>query len=142
MDHLIPFIHDNLLLVIPFLVILTVYLAMEMRHRDAANISLSPQLTVLKMNQKNCQIIDIRDKESFQKAHIVNAKPYDAPLKDFADSLQKHKANPIVVICNTGVRAKEAALLLKKQKFEHVFVLAGGMTAWKKENMPVVSGKK
>ncbi len=142
MDHLMPFIHDNLLLVIAFVVALIAYLTLEMRNRDASNISLSPQLAVMKMNQKNCQVIDLRDKEAFEQGHIVKAKQYDAALKDLPSSLQKHTANPILLVCNAGIKAKQAALLLKKQKFEQVFVLAGGLNAWKKENMPVVTGSK
>lgn len=143
MNHLLPFIHDNLFLVIPFIIVLIAYLTLEMRHRDASNFTLSAQLTVLKMNQKNCQILDLRSPEAFQQGHIVNAKPYDAAaINALPQHLQKHKSNPIVLICQAGTKAQQAAALLKKQKFEQVFVLENGMNGWKKAGMPTVSGSK
>ena len=143
MDHLIPFIHDNALLVGAFVIILVVYMALEMRAKDAAGFALSSQAATLKMNQKKAKIIDIRPKEAFDAGHIAGAKNH--PSDDFAalaETLKKHTDNPVVMICQKGIRANTAAQFLKKQKFTQVFVLKGGMDTWAKDNLPTVKGNK
>lgn len=43
----------------------------------------------------------------------------------------------IVTICRSGGRATTAAKTLMKNNFNHVFVMTGGMTEWKKKGFPV-----
>ena len=47
--------------------------------------------------------------------------------------LEKYKDDEIVTICLSGHRASTAAKLLKKDGFEKVSVLTGGMQAWRRE---------
>jgi rhodanese-related sulfurtransferase len=51
--------------------------------------------------------------------------------------LPKNKSLPVVVVCPTGSRASRAVPVLKKLGFENAQVLAGGLTAWRKANLPV-----
>ena len=47
--------------------------------------------------------------------------------------LEKYKDEEIVIICLSGHRSMTAAKLLKKERFEKVAVLTGGMQAWRRE---------
>ena len=51
--------------------------------------------------------------------------------------LEKHKGKPIVAVCRSGSRSNAACRLLRKQGFEHVKNLRGGMMAWESANLPV-----
>jgi rhodanese-related sulfurtransferase len=74
----------------------------------------------------------------FKSGHIVNA--VNIPLNGFGSNLkqlEKHKDKPIVAVCRSGSRSGAACRLLRKQGFENVKNLRGGMMAWESANLPV-----
>ena len=53
------------------------------------------------------------------------------PLQQLAQKTnQLSKENEVVVICQSGMRSKQASKLLKKQGFNKVTNVKGGMNAW------------
>lgn len=74
-------------------------------------------------------IVDIRDPESFQAAHMENAQHLDnAGLQAFIDSADRSK--PVVVCCYHGNMSQSAGEFLAEQGFSEVYSLNGGFTAW------------
>jgi rhodanese-related sulfurtransferase len=49
----------------------------------------------------------------------------------------KRKDRPVIVYCDTGERAGKAIGALRKQGFERVVNLAGGLRAWQQAGLPV-----
>lgn len=90
-------------------------------------------------NYQQGVILDIRDKDSFAKGHIANAKniPFDT-LESKINQVQKWQKRPIIVTCNNGLTAKKSIKTLKANGFENLYVLSGGMQAWLKEGFPLV----
>jgi rhodanese-related sulfurtransferase len=43
----------------------------------------------------------------------------------------------LIVYCRTGQRAAKAGALLRKQGFERVYKLSGGILAWRGADLPV-----
>ena len=70
------------------------------------------------------QIIDVRELHEFQNGHIPGAK--NVPLKNIAQFTPKGKA---YVVCQSGMRSKQATKVLLKQGFDVVNV-RGGMLSW------------
>jgi rhodanese-related sulfurtransferase len=90
------------------------------------------------INQKDAVIVDIRDQGEYAAGHIMNAK--SIPAKVFADrknDLEKLKSAPIIVSCDTGQRAGTAAQKLREMGFNEVYVLTGGLNAWREAGLPV-----
>lgn len=52
-------------------------------------------------------------------------------LQQRVGELSTHKTRDIVVVCRTGKRSEAAARILLDSGFDRVFVLKGGMTAWR-----------
>jgi len=52
-------------------------------------------------------------------------------LQQRVGELSTHKTRDIVVVCRTGKRSEAAARMLRDSGFDRVFVLKGGMTAWR-----------
>jgi rhodanese-related sulfurtransferase len=52
-------------------------------------------------------------------------------LQQRVGELSTHKTRDIVVVCRTGKRSEAAARILRDSGFDRVFVLKGGMTAWR-----------
>jgi rhodanese-related sulfurtransferase len=94
------------------------------------------------INRSNGIVVDTRAAADFNKGHITDA--INLPLAKITGNefgkLEKHKSDPIVVVCNAGISAKTAARVLHKAGFEQVSVLQGGMQTWNGANLPVVKG--
>jgi rhodanese-related sulfurtransferase len=90
------------------------------------------------MNHEKGLLVDVREPDEYRGGHIPNA--LSLPLSGLAAGLkqiEKHKARPLIVCCRTSQRSARAAVTLRKQGFASVQVLAGGITAWQGENLPV-----
>ncbi|MGG2067060.1 rhodanese-like domain-containing protein [Bacillus sp. S14(2024)] len=79
--------------------------------------------------KKNKQLIDVRTPGEFRGNHIQGFR--NIPLNELvqkANSLDKNKE--VVVICQSGMRSKQATKVLKKMGFQHIKNVSGGMNTW------------
>lgn len=97
------------------------------------------ELTML-VNKNDGVIVDTRSANDFNKGHITDAVnlPLDKITSEQYGKLEKHKDDPIVVVCHAGISAKTAAKSLSKSGFNQVYVLQGGMQTWQGANLPTV----
>ena len=100
---------------------------------------LAPALVGSMVNRNNGVLIDVRGDSEFRAGHIAGSMhlPY-TQLKDRLRDLAKHSGKPLILVCNMGTTAGEAARVLKQAGHKDVYCLAGGLTAWRAENLPVV----
>ena len=99
---------------------------------------LSPQDMVQLMNREKAVVIDVCEPDEFARGHVVGAK--NLPLGELEAKLSqvaKNKSNPVVMVCQVGVRSARAAATAKKLGYENVQSLAGGLKAWQAANMPI-----
>lgn len=90
------------------------------------------------MNHEKGVLVDVREPDEYRGGHIPNA--LNLPLSGLAAGLkqiEKHMARPLIICCRTSQRSARAAVALRKHGFASVQVLAGGITAWQRENLPV-----
>jgi rhodanese-related sulfurtransferase len=90
------------------------------------------------MNHEKGVLVDVREPAEYRGGHIPNA--LNLPLSGLATGLkqiEKHMARPLIICCRTSQRSARAAVALRKHGFASVQVLAGGITAWQHENLPV-----
>lgn len=90
------------------------------------------------INHRDAVILDVREDKEFATGRLPNAKHIPlgqlvARLKD----VEKFKKKPIVVNCRSGARSATACGILRKNGFEEVYNLKGGINAWQQANMPV-----
>jgi rhodanese-related sulfurtransferase len=105
------------------------------RNRAAGPALSTLQATQL-INSKNAQIVDVRNADDFAKGSLPNARNLPtAAIKDRLGELKKER--PVIVVCNTGNTAGPAAAQLREAGFGEVFVLAGGLAAWREAGLPV-----
>jgi len=57
-------------------------------------------------------------------------------------SLQKYKGKPIIINCRSGSQSSMACQHLRKEGFEEVYNLRGGIMAWQSANLPVTRKKR
>jgi rhodanese-related sulfurtransferase len=99
-----------------------------------------PSLTTLEatqlINAKNAQIVDVRSTEEFARGSLPNARSIPgATLKERAGELKKDR--PVLVVCDLGRAAGPAAANLRAAGFAEVYVLAGGLAAWREAGLPI-----
>lgn len=97
-----------------------------------------PTEAVMLINRENGIVVDVRDSKEFHSGHIGNAVnlPF-AELKARVGELEKYKKRPLILSCAAGDRAAKGAVVLRKHGFENIAVLAGGMNAWIRSQLPV-----
>jgi hydroxyacylglutathione hydrolase len=86
-------------------------------------------------------VLDVREISEFESGHIEGAtNVYVGHLEDgLADLPQEFgKASRIAVTCSVGHRASLAVSILKRHGYESVYNLLGGMTAWRRLDLPTV----
>ena len=112
------------------------------RQRGSGN-GLTPVQATLMINREDAIVVDVRDQAEYLQGHIPNAKHIPiAALEKRADDLAKYKSSPIILCCAVGNRSAGALGTLRKQGFEKVYNLQGGMNAWQQAGQPVSRKRK
>ena len=85
-----------------------------------------------KINNDNPIIVDIRDKDSFEKGHIDGALNLsNNNIDNFVSDTGKNQN--IIVCCYHGNNSQRAAKFLTDRGFKNVYSLNGGYEKWKSE---------
>ncbi len=87
---------------------------------------------------KKFHLIDVRDKEEFDVAHINNAIHLSKGWLEAKIHLHVHnKKDNIILYCGGGHRSLLAADNLQKMGYENVYSMNGGIKAWVNAGKPV-----
>ncbi len=87
------------------------------------------------------QLLDCRTAEEFRSGHLKGALQADwTDRQQFAERT-KHldKNRPVYVYCLSGGRSDAAAEYLRKQGHTEVVNMSGGVSAWKRADLPIES---
>ena len=93
------------------------------------------------INRRDALVLDVRESGEFAAGHIHNAK--HIPLARLGQSireLEKFKERPVVVSCSNGAISAKACALLRKNGFNEVFRLKGGIASWEQAGLPMEKG--
>ena len=93
---------------------------------------------VLLINRKDAAIVDLREPNEFKAGHIPHARNVPAgELSGRMKELEKLKAKPVLLVCQSGARSAQTCGALQKEGYSQAVALAGGMAAWQQAGMPV-----
>jgi len=106
------------------------------RIRGVKEVNTAGALQII--NHKNALVLDVRGQNEYDAGHVLNSRLIPlSKLKERVGELEKHKDQPIVVVCRNGNRSATACAILGKQGFGQVYNLAGGVLAWQKASLPL-----
>jgi rhodanese-related sulfurtransferase len=88
-------------------------------------------------------ILDVRTPEEVNSAYINRAINIDYYHPGFQVDLGKlDKTKTYLVYCRTGSRSESAFAVMKELQFKEVYLLDGGITAWRAAGYPVTGQKQ
>lgn len=85
------------------------------------------------------RVLDVRTSGEFGDAHIQGA--YNVPLDllgEHASELRSTRARTVVLVCQSGQRARRAEAVLQATGMPNLHVLEGGMNEWLSRGLPAV----
>lgn len=141
-QQLLEFIGNNPLLFMALGLVLSLLVWSFLGDQISGIKPLLPQDATLLMNHEDAIVVDVREDNEYAQGHILNS--LHIPLNRLSEKigrLEKYRKRPIIASCMSGNRSGRACSLLKKQGFENVHNLKGGIVAWQNANLPLIKGK-
>ncbi len=140
MPRLVEFITNHPLLVAATIAMIIAALVYELLLRARGTAAVSPQQAVRLINQ-GAIVMDIRDAGTFGSRHIVDAVNVTAGEVSSDPQGRLKKKRPVLLVCDTGTQSSRLVSSLRKAGFDNTGSLSGGLAAWERENLPLVSAK-
>lgn len=135
----LKFVENNLLM---FAVAATsgAMLLWPLVRRAGGGPSVSAAQATQLINREDALVVDVRDPGDYGAGHVLGAK--SVPLArleagEIPNDVLKRKDKSLVLYCERGDTAPKAAAALRKQGFEKVVTLAGGIAGWRQAGLPV-----
>lgn len=100
-----------------------------------------PELVQLQRDGRDVRLIDVRSPAEYASVHIPGS--YNVPLEQLGEHRAELRAldAPIVLVCRSGNRARQAEMLLREVDGSGLHILDGGMAAWERAGLPVNQGR-
>ncbi|KXF82740.1 rhodanese-like domain-containing protein [Enterovibrio coralii] len=144
MQQFIEFVQSNLILSLVWVGLVVALIVSVIKQKTAAYKIVTPNDATVLVNRENGVIVDIRSRDDYRAGHIAGALHVlakDIKANTFGE-IEKHKSDPIIVVCKTGQTAVESANALAQAGFENVNVLKDGLISWNEANLPLIRSKK
>lgn len=99
------------------------------------------ELATLLAEDPEIRLLDVRTPGEYESVHIRGA--YNVPLDFLGEHGREIRANvaePVVLVCQSGQRARKAEAALMAAGMPNLHVLDGGVNGWVAAGHPVVRG--
>ncbi len=139
MGHIGEFIVNHWVLTLSLVVIVALLVMDALKRKVLGFQDIKPQEAVRLINHEDAVPVDVREDGEYHEGHVLNAVHIPLGLMEGRlHELDAYKERPLIVYCRTGQRAAHAGVLLRKQGYERVYKLSGGILAWRGADLPVV----
>ncbi|MFC3417297.1 rhodanese-like domain-containing protein [Algoriphagus hitonicola] len=92
------------------------------------------------ISKKKNVLLDIRTPEEIADGQIKGALNIDFLDENFAQNIEQlDKSKTYLLYCRTGKRTAKAGAAMKAAGFKKVYMLDGGLTAWKEQQKPTTN---
>ena len=136
-NQLSEFIGNHVLLVAALAGIIILLVASEIQQRVSGVMEIGPLDATRMLNHENAVLIDMRNDKDYRDGHIVNAIHMPENNDNTRKRLEKFRTRPLIVYCRSGNQSVGFCRTLRKQGFEPVYNLKGGVLAWQNANLPL-----
>ena len=140
-SQLTEFITNHPFLIMAAVALLAMLVGGEIKRRLSGVRDVGPGEATRLLNHENAIMVDMRSDRDYRDGHIVNALHVPAENNDMPARLDKYRDRPLIVYCRSGQRSLPVCGKLRKQGFEQVYNLKGGVLGWQQADLPVSKGK-
>lgn len=101
------------------------------------------QLEMILREYPGVRLLDVRTPGEYESVHVRGA--YNVPLDTLGEhgaDIRAHVDQPVVLICQSGQRARRAEEALKNAGMPNLHVLDGGVNGWVAAGKPVQRGRE
>ena len=92
-----------------------------------------------RLREAGAQVVDVREAVEWRRGHVPGAVHIPVRAIGRRGPAELDPVRPVVLLCASGHRSTLAARTLTKQGFTKVYDVHGGMMAWHRKALPVVS---
>jgi rhodanese-related sulfurtransferase len=120
------------------LLVMIIFLIIDVARNNFGNFKRVLPIDVPLLQRDPIFMLDVNTEKDFEFGHIAGS--INIPSKSFSiddKSFKAKKNQAVLVIDQSGLTANPIAKKLADNGYEKVFVLAGGIAAWQKENFPL-----
>jgi rhodanese-related sulfurtransferase len=104
---------------------------------------IEPTDAVRIINHDDAVMLDVREDKEVAEGLILDSVHIPlGKLADRLDELANLREKPIIVSCRSGHRSATACARLRKEGFETVYNLKGGVLAWQNAGLPLQKKKR
>ncbi len=141
LDRLIEFSTNHWPLIAALAVVLALLAVNLLGTRLSGLRPIGPAELVRLINHEGAVIVDVRSSKEFAGGHVLGARniPVDSLPRETA-KLSRDASTPVVLCCETGHRARNAAAALRKAGLRNLYNLDGGLAAWRNASLPLERG--
>jgi rhodanese-related sulfurtransferase len=140
MSQYLPFLEKNWILIVAFLLSGALLLWPMVQRRLSPMKEIGTVFVTNLINRQNAVLLDVRESNELTGGKLPNALHIPlSQLKDRMGELAKLTSRPVVVYCARGQRSRAAAGALASAGFANIYMLAGGIKAWKDAGLPLVA---
>jgi rhodanese-related sulfurtransferase len=136
LDQIIEFTTNHSMLVAALAAVLVMLAFDIIRHTLSGVADVEPGQATRLLNAEHAVMVDFRSTQEFRSGHIANAVHIEN-VEGAGEKLGKYRDKPLIVYCNSGNRSIGICGKLRKQGFDRVYNLKGGLQAWQKAELPV-----
>ncbi len=91
------------------------------------------------LSQQSAIILDVREDYYNQYKKFNSPEVIQISFSRLKDDYQKLPIDKLIIVADTsGLKSKEAAILLYQKGFSNLSNLAGGLVEWEREGLPIV----
>ena len=133
------FIQENLMVTILWVLSLSALMVSSINIYLSKAKALGVNDFVLKYNEENSIVVDLRSPEEFKNSHIVNSIniQFDSNFLNGIKSVCKNNNVNFLLVCPSGGSlSNKAAKIISKEGFCNIYKLQGGFGGWLYHNMP------
>lgn len=94
------------------------------------------------LQSQGALVIDVREPNEYAESHTPGTTLIPlGQLESRLPELRAHQNQPVVLFCRSGQRSARAQEILAKAGFTKAVNMEGGLIAWSKAGLPVVTGE-
>ncbi len=140
MQQLFEFMGNHPLLIAAFFAVFGMLVYTEYTRFFSGVPNLAPFAATQLLNDGEAVFVDVREEKEYKAGHIKGARNIPVnQLDKHIHEIEKYKETDMVVYCDNGMRASRMNGKLKKQGFQKLNTIAGGLANWEKANLPLVT---